>query len=101
MPKPSPEEIAARQAEAAARKALKEEQQATVEDTPLFLMVHDTEEYAAHYFPQNEDDNEYVEMLRLQWVCAHRGDAKCPSHEEMHDFLRRGVDKYGNGVKFP
>ena len=63
--------------------------------------VRDTEEYAAHYFPQNEDDNEYVEMLRLQWVCAHRRDAKCPSHEEVHDFLRRGVDKYGNGVKFP
>ena len=35
MPKPSAEEIAARRAEAAARKALKEEQQATVEDTEL------------------------------------------------------------------
>ena len=64
--------------------------------------VHSTEEYAAHYFPQNEDDLAFVKALRMEFECSHkkryRG-VQCESKEAIREKLSKGVDKHGKKIK--
>jgi hypothetical protein len=65
MPKPSAEEIAARRAAAAEKKVLKLEQQATVEDTPMFLMVHKTQDYSYEFGEEDTNDGSHFALTLI------------------------------------